>query len=441
MIQLSDHFNYKRLLRFTFPSIVMLVVTSIYSVVDGLFVSNFVGKTSFAAVNFIWPIFMIIGSIGFMFGTGGSALIGMTLGEGKKEKANQIFSLIVYVSLIGGILLSALAFIFVPQIAVFLGAEGQLLEDSVLYARIYLLGVPASVMQYEFQCLFSTAEKPHLGLTVTLIAGVTNIVLDALFVAVLPFGLAGAAAASAISQWVGGFIPIVYFACKNSSLLRLSKTGFDLASLKKTCLNGFSELLNNISMSLVGMLFNVQLLRYIGEDGIAAYGVLMYVTLIFLAIFIGYAVGTAPIISYHYGAQNHAELHSLLKKSAVIILASSFAMFFVAEVFAKPLSVLFVSYDEELLEVTLRAFWIYSFSYLFSGFSIFGSSFFTALNNGLISALISFLRTLVFQVIAVMVLPIFLDVDGIWISIVCAEFLATVVAIAFIILMRKKYQY
>lgn len=440
-IQLSDHFTYKKLLCYIFPSIIMLVVSSIYGVVDGLFVSNFAGKTPFTAVNFIYPVLMILSGVGFMFGTGGGALIAKTIGERNQEKANQIFSMLIYISILCGVVLMILGIGFMRSIAVLLGAQGQLLEDSVLYGRVYLLGLPACILQYEFQSLCATAGKPKLGLYVTIAAGVTNMVLDALFVAIFSWGLAGAAAATALSQCTGGLIPVIYFKCKNTSLLRLSKPKFDGKALLKICANGSSELLNNISMSIVSILYNVQLLRYIGEDGIAAYGVLMYVNLIFLAIFIGYSVGTAPIISYHFGAGNHAEMENLLKKSVVIIGISSVLMVVASEFLAKPLSVMFTGYDPGLLEITLRAFLIYSFSFLFAGFAIFGSSFFTALNDGLVSAIISFLRTLVFQVVTVLVFPLFWKLDGIWLSIVAAEFLATVVTVIFVITKRKKYHY
>ena len=440
-IQLSDHFNYKKLLRFTFPSIIMLVFTSVYGVVDGFFVSNFVGKTPFTAVNFIMPFLMILGSVGFMFGTGGGALIAKTMGEGKTEKANSLFSLIVYVSAVCGIILAVLGLIFIRPLASALGAEGQLLEDSVIYGRIILLAIPAYILQYEFQCLFAAAEKPSLGLYVTIAAGLTNMILDALFVAVFQFGLEGAAAATAISQCVGGIIPLLYFALPNSSILHLGKTHFDGRALGKACINGSSELMSNISMSIVSMLYNAQLLKYAGEDGVAAYGVLMYVSLVFQAVYIGYSVGTAPIIGFHYGAGNKNELKGLRKKSLFLTGIFAVIMFAASYTLARPLSIVFVGYDEGLLNLTLHAFMIFSFSFLFSGYAIFGSSFFTALNNGLISASISFMRTLVFQVAAVLIFPLFWEVDGIWLSIVAAEMLAVAVTILFLKGNQKKYQY
>lgn len=440
-IQLSDHFNYRRLLMFTYPSIIMLVVSSVYGVVDGFFVSNFVGKTAFTAVNLIYPVLIILGSAGFMFGTGGGALIAKTMGEGKRELADRQFSLIVYVSVGCGVILSALGILLIRPLAVMLGATGQLLEDSVVYARIILLAIPAYILQYEFQCLFATAGKPSLGLIVTVLAGVTNMALDGLFVAVLQWGLEGAAAATALSQVVGGVVPMIYFAGKNSSLLKLGKTSFDKQVLGKTCMNGSSELLSNISMSVVSILYNFQLLRFAGEDGVAAYGVLMYVSLIFQAVFIGYAVGSAPVVSYHYGAGNREELHSLLKKSLILIGIFSFLMFGAALVLASPLSKIFVGYDRELYLLTVRAFGLFSFSFLFSGFAILGSSFFTALNDGPVSAAISFLRTMVFQVAAVIIFPMFWKVDGIWISIAAAELLAMFAALAFLKVKRKKYHY
>lgn len=440
-IQLSDHFTYKRLLRFTFPSIIMMIFTSIYGVVDGFFVSNFVGKTPFAAVNFIMPFLMILGTVGFMFGTGGSALISMSMGMGKDERARQIFSLLIYVSLVLGVMLAVLGILLLRPIAIRLGAEGTMLEDCVLYGRIILMALPAYLLQYEFQSFFVTAGKPQLGLAVTVAAGVTNMALDALLVAVFPFGLVGAATATALSQCVGGIIPLIYFARPNSSLLRLTKAGFDGRALFKTCTNGSSELMTNISMSVVSMLYNAQLIKYAGEDGVAAYGVLMYVSMIFMAAFVGYAVGTAPVIGFHYGAGHHSELGGLLRKSLVIIGIFSTAMFLSSEGLARPLSVLFVGYDPALLTLTLRGFMIFSFSFLFCGISVFGSSFFTALNNGLVSALISFLRTMVFQVAAVLILPLFWEVDGIWFSIVAAELISAIVTVLFLIGKRKRYRY
>ena len=440
-IQLSDHFTTRKLLRFTLPSIIMLIFTSVYGVVDGFFVSNFIGKTPFTAVNFIMPFLMILGSLGFLFGTGGSALIAKTLGEGEPERANRLFSLIVYISVVCGVILAVLGLLFIRPLSAALGAEGQLLEDSVTYGRIILLAIPAYILQYEFQCLFATAEKPTLGLYVTIAAGLTNMALDALFVAVFRWGLEGAAAATALSQFVGGIIPLLYFSRPNTSPFRLGKTEFDWKALGRVCLNGSSELMSNISMSVVSMLYNVQLLQYAGADGIAAYGVLMYVSLIFQAVFIGYSVGVSPVIGYHYGAQNHPELHGLLRRSLSLIGAFAVAMFIAAYALAEPLSRVFVGYDAGLLDLTLHAFRIFSFSFLFAGFAIFGSSFFTALGDGLISAGISFLRTLVFQIAAVLIFPLFWQVDGIWLSTVAAEVMATGVTLLFLRGKRKKYRY
>ncbi len=441
MIQLSDHFDCKRLLRFTFPSIIMMVFTSIYGVVDGFFVSNYAGKTPFAAVNFIFPVLIILGCPGFMLGTGGSALIAKTMGEGDKKRANQIFSLLIYVGAAAGVVLGAVGIALLPSVAVLLGAEGRLLADCVTYGRIILLAGPFYMLQMEFQCLFATAEKPKLGLTVTVAAGVTNMVLDWLLVGVLRWGLVGAAAATAVSQAVGGVIPLIYFARENSSLLRLTRCPFDGAVLLKTCANGSSELMSNVSMSVVSMLYNGQLMAKAGEDGVAAYGVLMYVSMVFQAIFIGYAVGTAPVVGYHHGAGNRGELKGLLRRSVLLIGGFSAAMCLAGETLGRPLSVIFVGYDPDLLDMTAHAFAIFSVAFLFSGFAIFGSSFFTALNDGLTSALISFLRTLVFQCAAVIIFPILWGLDGIWWSIVAAEVMAVAVTLAFLTAKRKKYGY
>ena len=440
-IRLSDHFTCRRLLRFTLPSVLMMVFTSVYSIVDGFFVSNFVGKTPFAAVNFIMPFLIMLGALGFMFGTGGSALIAITLGEGDKARAQRLFSLFVYVTAVCGVILAALGIALLRPIAAWLGAEGPLLEQCVLYGRIILIALPTYMLQYEFQSFFVAAEKPQLGLAFTVASGLTNIVLDMLFVGVWRGGLAGAAAASVISQAVGGLGPVVYFARPNSSLMRLTSARLDMRALGKACTNGSSELMSNVSASIVGMLYNAQLMRFAGEDGVAAYGVLMYVNMIFMAAFIGYSVGAAPIVGYHYGAGNQQELKSLLRKSLGIVILCSLAMCALAEGTGGFLAALFVGYDPELLALTRRGFLIYSFSFLFAGIPIYGSSFFTALNNGGVSAFIAFLRTCLFQVAAVLILPIFWGIDGVWFSIVAAELLAMAVTVLCLGKYRARYQY
>ena len=440
-ISLSEHFDYGKLLRFTMPSIVMMIFTSIYSVVDGIFVSNFAGKTPFAAINLIMPYIMVLGTVGFMMGTGGTALISKTLGMGDKKKVNEIFSLLTYVCIGSGVVISVIALALLRPVAMRLGAEGEILEDCVLYGKIVLPAATAYILQFAFQSFCVTAEKPNLSLTMTVVSGVCNIVLDALFVAVLRWGLAGAAAATAIAQIVGAVIPIVYFARPNESLLRLGKCRFDGKALLRTCTNGASELMSNLSMSLVGMLYNLQLLKYAGEDGIAAYGVIMYVNLFFLTVFIGFSIGTAPLIGFNHGAQNHSELKSLFKKSVIVIAATSVLMAVSGILLARPLASVFVSYDQTLMEMTIRGFTIYSLSFLLCGFNIFGSSLFTALNNGLISAVISFVRTLICQIAAVMILPLFFHLDGIWASVVAAELAALLLTAFCCVKYRKRYHY
>lgn len=440
-IQFTDHFNYSRLLRFSFPSIIMMVFTSLYSIVDGFFVSNFVGKTSFAALNLIIPVIMVLASVGFMFGAGGSALVSKTMGEGSQDKAKDLFSLFVYCTAIIGVVIAAITFVMIRPISALLGAEGVLLKDCVIYGRILLISLPFYMLQFEFQSFFVTAGKPQLGLIVTLASGIMNMILDALFIAVFSWGLIGAALATAASQVLGGIIPVIYFVRPNTSLLCLTKTVFDGRALLKACTNGSSELMSNISTSVVSMLYNIQLMKYAGENGIAAYGVLMYVNMIFLAVFIGYSTGTAPVVSYHYGAKNQDEMKSLLKKSLIIIGVFAVSMFVIAELMAKPLAGIFVSYDAELMAMTTRAFRIYSFSFLFSSIAIYGSSFFTALNDGLTSALISFLRTLLFQITTVLILPVFLKVDGIWLSVVIAEMAAAFMTGFFLVSKRNQYHY
>lgn len=442
-IQLSDHFSYGRLLRFTLPSIVMMIFTSIYSVVDGFFVSNFAGKTPFAAVNLIMPVLMILGTVGFMFGTGGTALVARALGEGDKERANRHFSLFMYVAFILGVALALLGFIFIRPISSALGAEGVLLDYCAVYGRIVLAALPFFVLQVMFQSFFVAAEKPQLGLAVTVLSGATNMVLDAVLVLLLPqdMKLAGAALATAVAQLVGGAIPLVYFSRENGSILRLGRTVFDGRAILRACTNGSSEFMSNISMNIVGILYNLQLLKYAGENGVAAYGVMMYVSMIFSAAFIGFSIGVQPVISYHNGACNHAELRGLLRKSLTITGIFGVGMIASAEALASPLSKVFVGYDAELLELTVSGFRIFALSFGFMGFGIFASGFFTALNDGLTSALISFLRTLVFQSTSILLLPLIWGIDGIWISVVAAEFMAVLLSAIFLRAKQRKFGY
>ena len=441
-IQLSEHFTYNKLLRFVFPSIVMMIFTSIYSVVDGLFVSNFVGKTALASINLILPFLMGLSALGFMIGTGGSAIVAKTLGEGDPKRANSYFSMLVYVTAIGGIILALLGMLLVPSVVSFLGAEGELLSNCILYGRISFISMPAFMLQNVFQSFFVTAEKPKLGLAVIITAGVTNMILDLLFVGILGFGLAGAAVATVCGEMIGGLFPIFYFSGKNSSLLRLGKTQFNGRILMQTCVNGSSELMTNLSSSIVNSLYNIQLMKFAGENGVAAYAAIMYVNFIFIAIFLGYSIGSAPIISYHYGAGNDGELKNLYKKSLQLVGSWGILLFVLAQLLATPLAKLFVGYDSTLLAMTQTGFRIYSLVYIINGFNIFGSSFFTALSNGVVSAVISFLRTLVFQIGAVLILPIvFGGINGIWSSVTVAELLTLCITITFFVRQRRKYHY
>ena len=440
-IQLSDHFTYPRLLRFVFPSIVMMIFTSIYGVVDGLFVSNYVGKTPFAAVNLIMPFLMIMGAIGFMFGTGGSAVVSQALGEGKPDKANEYFSMMVYTVIGCGIVLTVIGLIILRPVSAAFGAKGEMLDYCVIYGRIILCAQTAFMLQNVFQSFLVTAERPKLGLAVTVAAGVTNMALDFVFIAVFHWGVVGAAAATAASQVIGGLVPLVYFFRPNTSLLKLVKTKINMDIMKKTCINGSSELMTNLSLSLVNILYNFQLMRYIGEDGIAAYGVIMYVSFIFIAIFIGYSIGSAPVVGYHYGAGNHTELKGLFQKSLCLISLWNVLLTVIAIVTAQPLARIFVGYDAELTALTRRGLCLFSLSFLVSGINIFGPAFFTALGNGVVSAAVSFMRTLLFQVAAVLILPLVLGLDGIWLALTAAELLALFVTIFFFVKHGKYYHY
>ena len=441
-IQLSEHFTYKKIFRFALPSIVMMVFTSIYGVVDGTFVSNFVGKTPFAAVNLVWPFLMILGAFGFMIGTGGSALVAKTLGENKKEDANRYFTMLITLVVILGVLLTIIGLIVLRPLSSALGASGQMLEDCVTYGRTLMIFNTAFMLQSVFQSLFITAEKPRLGLIMTVAAGLTNMVLDALFIAVFKWGLVGAALASGLSQCIGGILPLIYFlSSKNDTPLKFVKTKMEGKVLLKACANGASELMTSVSSSLVSMLYNFQLMRLAGQNGIAAYGAVMYVEFAFIAVFIGYSIGTAPIVSYHYGSENHNEVKNMLQKSFKIMSILGITMMVLAQILASPLAKVFVGYDKQLFDMTVHGFRLFSFYFILAGINIYASSFFTALNNGMISAIISFSRTLGFETLAVIILPIFLQLDGVWLAITVAEICAFVISISFLIAKKEKYHY
>lgn len=440
-IQLSDHFTYARLMRFVFPSIIMMIFTSIYGIVDGIFVSNFVGETPFAAVNICWPVIMLISALGFMVGSGGNAVISKAMGEGDADRANRYFSLLVYSTLIIGAVFAAAGVVFRRQICIMLGAEDALLDECLVYMSVLLPVIPIFMLQNVFQSFCITAEKPNLGLAITVGAVVTNMILDAIFIIVFKWGLIGAAIATAMSQVIGGLLPLIYFSLKNSSKLRLGKTVFDGPILVKTCTNGASELMTNISMSLVNILYNYKLMEIAGEDGVNAYGIIMYVNFIFAAVFIGYSIGSAPVIGYNYGAQNKTELKNVFKKSMVFISVSGIVLTVFAEILSRPLAGIFVSHNPTLMDMTTHGFRIYALAFTVMGFNIFASAFFTALGNGLVSAIISFLRTLVFQIVPLMILPIFFGIDGVWAAIVVAEFIGVVVSFAFLGNLKQRYGY
>lgn len=441
-VRLSDHFTYKRLIKFTISPIIMMLFTALYSVVDGFFISNYGGKLDFAGVNFIMPYLFALSAVGVMMGSGGSALIGKFFGEGNAKKANETFSLVIYASFVMGVILSIISYVFLDKIILLLGATPDLIRPARSYATPLLISLPFFIIESESLSLFMVAERPHLGLCVKLICGSLNIVLDAIFMASLHMGARGAAIATMVNQLLAGIISLVYFSIrKTKSTLHIGKTTLDFKTLGKVMSNGSSELVSNISANIVSMLFNVQLIKYAGENGVASYGVLMYLFFIFNSIFFGYAIGVAPIVSYHYGAKNHEELSNLLRKSLIINICASVVMFLISELGADTLAHIFVGYDEALKAMTVHGFRIFSFLFLLMGFNVFASSFFTALNNGLVSALIAFLRTLVFQISSVMILPIFFGIDGIWVSPLVAEVLSFIISLIFLLSLKKKYGY
>lgn len=441
MIQLSEHFSYIKLMRFTIPTIAMMIFTSIYGVVDGLFVSNIVGSEAFAGVNLIMPALMMLGSVGFMVGTGGSALVSKTIGEGNKKLANRYFSMLIYFLLIVGIVLSILGNVFIRQISELLGAKGEMVDICSTYGRTLLCSLPFFMLQNCFQSFLVVAEKPAMGLCVSVIAGLSNMVLDFLFIYVFRLGVFGAALATAISEFVGAAIPLIFFIRKNNSPLKLIKAKLELKPILRTCSNGSSEMVTNISMSLVNMLYNLQLVKFAGYDGVVAYGIIMYVGFIFSGTYLGYCVGVAPIVGYHYGAANTAELKNLFKKSLFLLSSAAVVLTACAELLSSVLAGIFVGYNQDLHDMTTNAIQLFALSYIISGINIFASAFFTALNNGLVSAVISFMRTLVFQIAFIFILPELLGLNGIWLAVVGAEICSLIISVSFFVANRKKYKY
>ena len=441
-IQISDTFTYKKLIKFTVPSILMMIITSVYVVVDGLFVSNYVGKEAFSSLNLIMPFIMVFGAFGFMLGTGGCALMAKYIGEGENKRANEVFSLIIYVLLIGAVVCTIFGIVFLEPISILLGATPELLEDCIIYGAILLLALPFFMLQTSFQIFVVVADRPNMGMALSVFSGVTNIVLDYLFIVVFEWGIAGAAWATASSQIVGAIIPLIYFASKkNKSNLKIVKFRWHFKDLLKSCTNGSSEMMTNVSLSLVNMLYNIQLMHFIGSNGVSAYGIIMYISFIFNGVFIGYTIGACPLISYNYGAKNHIELKSLFKKSLILITTVATVLTLIGVIFSREFAWIFVGYDKSLLDLSTKALSLYSISYLFSAINIFASALYTALNNGKISALLSFLRTLVFQAIMIMGLPYIFDIDGIWLAVVFAELMCLVLTIYFFKKANKRYNY
>ena len=438
---MSQHFTMSKLVRFTAPSVGMMVLMSLYVMADGFFVSNFCGATALAAVNFAYPIALLLGTVGYMLGPGGAAVVAKTRGEGDDARANRQFSLFVYVSIAAGIVFTAVGLAALEPLLVAFGATGEMLDDCMAYGIILVCGVSFDILQFFFQAFLPVAGKPGMGFGVTVAAGLTNVALDALLIVGFGMGVEGAAIGTVASMAVGGVIPLVYFSLPNKSPLRLGRTSMDWRVLGHACANGSSEMVSNLAMSIVAIVYNVQLLAYLGEPGVAAYSVIAYVSFAFAAVFLGYATGSSPLMSYQYGAKNQAEMQNLFKKSLVIVGACGIVMFAATRVLAAPLASVFVGYDVSLEELTVHAFGLYSLAFLIMGFNVYGSALFTSLGNGLVSAIISFVRSFVCEIGAVMLLPMAIGPDGIWLSVVVAELVALVMTGVFTIKLGNVYGY
>lgn len=442
-IELSGHYSYSRILKTCIPSVLMILTTSVYSIVDGLFVSNFAGTTSFAALNIIWPAIATVAAFGLMFGTGGSALVAMVIGQDDRDRANGIFTMLIRAMLILGAVCGTLLFIFMRPVSIWLGADEAMLPDCIRYGRILVCAMPAFMSQMAFNSFFMTAEKPQLGTLLTVICGITNIAFDALFIVVFGWGLTGAAIATVLGMAVGGIYPLYYFSSKkrNTTKLKFVKADTDWHCIVRCCSNGLSEYVGNIALNIVSMCYNLQLMKLIGQDGVAVYGILMYIGYVYASVYIGYNIAVSPIVSFNYGAQNHDELKSLLRKSIVILLVAGTILTGLSEILSSPMAGIFVGYDPGLKALTARAIRIYMISFMICGLNMFVSAWFTALNNGIVSACAAFARTLVFEMGAIFILPLLLGLDGVWLAVDVADMLALVLAVILLSTFRKRYNY
>lgn len=439
---LGGHYGARRLFISSLPLIGMMVLISIYSIVDGLFVSNLVGTTAFAALNLIWPAIGLVGALGLMVGTGGAALVSKTLGEGDEPRANRYFSMFVEFILLLSVVLAVPLLVWMEPLAVAIGAEGEMVRQCAIYGRICAAGMPAFMMQMGIQPFFMVAGRPRMGTWISLVSGLLNIGLDALFIIVCGWGLAGAAAGSMLACCFGGFYPLWYFSSRfNRSSLAFKATGFEFGPLAKACSNGLSEFVGNISFNIVSMCYNWQLMRFYGENGVAAYSVILYLGFIFVAVYSGYNMTVTPLVGFNFGAGNKRELRSLLRHSLTLMLVLGVLLAGTAELLAGPAARLFVGYDSELTALTVHATRLYAPSFLITGLTLFVSAWFTGLNNGPVSALASFSRTFVFELSCVFLLPVLLGVNGIWLSAPAAEILSLFLGAALLLRFRSRYGY
>lgn len=437
---IAQKFNVFTLLKFAFPTMVMMVFMSLYTIVDGIFVSRLVGSNALSAVNIVYPVISLLIACGIMLSTGGSAIVARQMGEKREQEARENFSMLAVVSVLTGIVILVLGLMFLEPICRILGGTPVLLEDCKIYLGVLLGFGPLTMLQMLFQTFFVTAGKPGLGLGLTLTGGVVNMVLDYVFMGPMQMGVLGAALATGLGQAIMAVAGVVYF-LKVKGNLYFVKPVFRGNILLQSCGNGSSEMVSNLSTAVVTFLFNITMLKLAGEDGVAAITIVLYGQFLFTALYLGFSMGVAPVVSFNYGNQNHAQLKRIYKICIGFILGSSVFILGIALLFSEPIVGIFTGEENHTYELAVEGFFQFSFNYLFAGINIFASALFTSLSNGKISAIISFCRTFVFITVSIVLLPRVMGITGVWLSVPLAELVTLFISITYLKGQKEVYHY
>ncbi len=438
---LAKKFSLASLLLFAAPNIIMMIVLSMYIIVDGMFVARFIGTTALSAINMFYPAICFEMALGIMIATGGSAIAAKKLGEGKQKEAQNNLSFLMVVEGSFGIVIAVVGNLFTAEIVSFLGASAAQAPLSITYAKIIFSFAPAFFLQTAFQTFFVTAGKPALGLIVTILGGVANILLDYIFMAPLRLGVTGAAIATGIGYCIPAMVGVIFFLKAKTNPFHFVRPRFDGKVLLQACANGSSEMVTNLSNAVTTFLFNFTLLQFYGEDGVASITIILYFQYLFTALYFGYSNGIAPIISYKYGNDDRKQLQALFKNSVLFLIISSIAANVLLHFTISKLLTIFTAENSPVYQITLHGFSIYSMAFMIMGLGIFSSAMFTAFSDGITSAIISFSRTFLFIVGAILLLPAILGERGVWLAVPIAEAFGFLISILYLIGKKQKFHY